>query len=115
MNYKKMINSFSFAQMTSNSSGKTSASGTMGVLICIVGCFSFIWGVASKQTEVLTQSVIVIGMGTGLLGYRKSKDGGIEKDLTESGILTTNPPTATDVAPVTAPVIIANTDQPINS
>ncbi len=27
-----------------------------------------------KNTDVLTQSVIVIGMGAGLLGYRKSKD-----------------------------------------
>ena len=36
------INKFSFAQLTSNSDGKTSGSGTMGILICTIGCLTFL-------------------------------------------------------------------------
>jgi hypothetical protein len=81
MDYKNLLNKFSFAQMTSNSSGKTSASGTMGCLICTVGAISFAWGTFSKQNEVLMQSIILVGIGAGLLGYRKSKDGSIESTM----------------------------------
>jgi hypothetical protein len=79
MDYKNLLNKFSFAQMTSNSSGKTSASGTMGCLICTVGAISFAWGTFSKQNEVLMQSIILVGIGAGLLGYRKSKDSGVSE------------------------------------
>ena len=70
---------FSFAEMTSNSSGKTSASGTMGILVCAVGCFTFILGSVttvffSGDGELLTQSTLLIYAGAALLGYRKSKD-----------------------------------------
>lgn len=71
---KEMINRFSFAQMTSNSDGKTSASGTMGVLICVIGSISFLLGSISKNEDVLLQSVVFTGIGAGLLGYRKSQD-----------------------------------------
>lgn len=71
---------FSFAQMTSNSNGKTSGSGSMGVLIATVGTFCFLLGCIdkmflSKSAEIITQSIIFVGIGVGLLGYRKSKDG----------------------------------------
>ena len=75
---KEMIDRFSFAQMTSNGNGKTSASGTMGVLICIVGTLCFFLGCVDKMSltkdiDVITQSIIFVGIGVGLLGYRKSR------------------------------------------
>lgn len=70
---KEMINRFSFAQMTSNSDGKTSASGTMGVLICTIGSICFLYGSLIKDSDILLQSVVFTGIGAGLLGYRKSQ------------------------------------------
>jgi hypothetical protein len=80
---KKLITQmekFSFAQMTSNTDGKTSSSGTMGVLICTVGTLCFLMGCIDKMfisnsVDVITQSIILVGIGVGLLGFRKSKDG----------------------------------------
>ena len=85
---KANINKFSFAQMTSNSNGKTSASGTMGVLCVSMGVLCFTYGVIdfswmSGKNEIMSESLLLITLGTGLLGYRKSKDGGntpIEKE-----------------------------------
>jgi hypothetical protein len=73
------INKFSFAQMTSNSDGKTSGSGTMGILICAVGSICFLLGCLdvmffSKTIDILTQSIIITGIGASLLGYRKSQE-----------------------------------------
>lgn len=70
------IDRFSFAQMTSNESGKTSASGTMGVLICAVGTLCFLIGCldkvfVSKDIDIITQSIIFVGIGASLLGLRK--------------------------------------------
>jgi hypothetical protein len=75
---KAMIERFSFAQMTSNEDGKTSASGTMGVIICIIGTLCFLLGCLdkmflTKDIDVITQSIIFVGIGVGLLGYRKSR------------------------------------------
>lgn len=74
------IDKFSFAQMTSNTDGKTSGSGTMGVLICAVGTLCFLLGsidkmFINKDVDIITQSIIFVGIGAALLGYRKSKDG----------------------------------------
>ncbi len=74
--FLEQINKFSFAQMTSNESGKTSASGTMGVLICTVGTLCFLLGCVdklflSKDIDVITQSIIFVGIGVSLLGVRK--------------------------------------------
>jgi hypothetical protein len=74
---KRAIDRFSFAQMTSNSDGKTSGSGTMGVLICTIGCITFLLGCIDKMfinndVDILTQTIIFTGIGTALLGYRKS-------------------------------------------
>ena len=76
---KPNIDKFSLAQMTSNSSGKTSGSGTAGVLICAVGALCFLMGCIdkmflSKDIDVITQSIVFVGIGAALLGYRKSKD-----------------------------------------
>jgi len=79
------MNRFSFGQMTSNSDGKTSGSGTMGILICTVGALCFLLGTIDKlfvsgNIDVITQSIIFVGIGATLLGYRKSKDGTIKAD-----------------------------------
>lgn len=92
---KDMMNRFSFSQMTSNTDGKTSASGTMGILICTIGSICFLLGTIYKNDSILLQSVVFTGIGAGLLGYRKSQD------------------TSPTVTPEVPPVEIA--DQPLNS
>lgn len=74
---KKSLDKFSFAQMTSNSDGKTSGSGTMGVLICTVGSLCFLLGCVDKMfigkdIDILNQAIVFTLIGAGLLGYRKS-------------------------------------------
>ena len=72
---------FSLAEMTSNTTGKTSGSGTMGIYLVVVGgligmvCSA--WGLYtnSPQTStILLYSSATLTLGAGLLGYRKSKD-----------------------------------------
>jgi hypothetical protein len=96
---KKAIERLSIAQMTSNESGKTSASGTMGVIICLIGALCFALGCVgvmwfSAGSEIITQSIVVIGMGAALLGYRKSKTTSPEEthkiDVTPDQVGTTN-------------------------
>ena len=74
---------FSIAQLTSNSDGKTSGSGTAGVYIVLIGGICFLLGCIDKMfindsVDILTQSIILITIGATLLGYRKSKDSDIE-------------------------------------
>lgn len=81
-----MMDRFSFAQMTSNENGKTSASGTMGVVICIIGTLCFFLGCVdkmflNKDIDVITQSIIFVGIGAGLLGYRKSRASKEKKEI----------------------------------
>lgn len=76
MKKRKWFEGFSFSQMTSNSDGKTSGSGTMGVLICVVGSFTFLLGCIDKMfinadIDILIQTIIFTGIGAGLLGLRK--------------------------------------------
>jgi hypothetical protein len=76
---KNDINKFSIAQMTSNDSGKTSGSGTMGILICTIGCLSFLLGVLDKifftnDIDIMSQTIIFTGIGASLLAVRKVKD-----------------------------------------
>ena len=84
-NLRRDLDKFSFAQMTSNSNGKTSGSGTMGILICTVGAACFFLGcidrmLVSNSIDIITQSIIFVGIGAGLLGYRKSKDNGVKEE-----------------------------------
>lgn len=71
------MNKFSFAQMTSNSDGKTSASGTAGSLCVSVGVFCFVVGCIFywifKDSQIMTQSLMLISAGSALLAYRKSR------------------------------------------
>lgn len=80
---KNDINKFVWQQMLSNSDGKTSASGTAGLLCIVVGLIGFLFGVEEMwrqgKSDTMTQSIVVIGMGASLLGYRKSHDGNLAK------------------------------------
>jgi hypothetical protein len=95
---KEMMGKFSISQMTSNTSGKTSASGTMGCIICTAAAICFLWGTFTKQTEVINQSIVYTGIGAGLLGYRKSKEG------TDTKISATETPDQPEAKPVEEPV-----------
>jgi hypothetical protein len=82
------IQKFSFAEMTSNSSGKTSGSGTAGLYIVFIGGLTFLMGCIdkmflNKDIDVITQSIILVGIGATLLGYRKSKDNSEEPKVEE--------------------------------
>ena len=72
---KKNIDKFSFAQLTSNNNGKTSGSGTMGVLICTAGVLCFVLGCVDKifinnDIDIITQSMGMVTIGAALLGHR---------------------------------------------
>lgn len=89
MSLKPNIGKFSFGELTSNSSGKTSGSGTAGLYIVFIGGVCFLLGCIDKMfldesLDILTQSIILVGIGAGLLGYRKSKDLNIEIAPTET-------------------------------
>jgi hypothetical protein len=84
---KESINRFSFGQMTSNSDGKTSASGTMGIFLCLVSGVSFTIGAISKNDSVLLNSVVLAGIGAGLLGYRKSKSQDLKIEETPQEVI----------------------------
>lgn len=104
---------FSITQMTSNPDGKTSASGTMSVLICVVGSFCFLLGCLDRiffthSTDILVQSIVFTSIGAGMLGYRKSQ----EKHLFTSE---SSPEIATETATETTTESEIPVDQPLNS
>jgi hypothetical protein len=79
---KDRIERFSFAQLTSNSDGKTSGSGTAGLYIVLIGGICFLMGCIDKMflndsVDIITQSIVFTSIGAALLGYRKSRDNGI--------------------------------------
>jgi hypothetical protein len=85
---KLNINKFSFGQLTSNSDGKTSGSGTAGLFIVAIGGLCFIFGCIIKymnnSVDLVTPSSFIIGIGASLLGYRKSKDSQVTASLDNS-------------------------------
>ncbi len=73
------IQKFSFAEMTSNDNGKTSGSGFLGLFAGVAGVIGFLYGMLdysfwSKDGLIMSQSIIVITIGAGLLGWRKAKE-----------------------------------------
>ena len=77
MNLLKLgdINKFSFAEMTSNDTGKTSGTATSGVYIIAIGGFCFLLGCVdkmfiSKSTDIMSQSTTLTAIGAALLGVR---------------------------------------------
>lgn len=83
-------NSFSLGQMVTNTkSHKTSATGVVGVLFCLVGlllfvgsiiCYFLSIGESSLLMSLLDKILLLIGAGSCLLGVRKLKDGNKEKE-----------------------------------
>ena len=83
-------NGISFDQMVTNSkTNKTSASGVVGVLFCLVGlllfvasivCYFLSIGDSSLLMSLLDKILLLIGAGSCLLGVRKLKDCGKEKE-----------------------------------
>lgn len=73
---KPNISKFSWAELFSNDNGKTSGSGFVGVIICLVGTLCFFMGCVdkmfiSKGIDIITQSIVFVGIGVTLLGTRK--------------------------------------------
>lgn len=71
---------FSFAQMTSNNTGKTSGSGTMGIYIVALGVLMLLFGAwdfsfKTEKPDIMMYASANILVGAGLLGYRKKKEG----------------------------------------
>jgi len=92
------INKFSFAQMTSNADGKTSASGTMGIFIILIGGITFLGGAVamifkSTASDILVQSIAMVYAGALLLGYRKSRDAKFDVEVIETVDETPKPST----------------------
>ncbi len=97
-----MMNKFSFAQMTSNSDGKTSGSGTLGAIAGFAGVLGFLYGAVdysfmSKDGTIMSQSIIVLTIGAGLLGYRKSRPDPAQPTETVTEV----PNTTGEVPPIT--------------
>ena len=91
---KPNISKFSWAELFSNNDGKTSGSGFSGVVICLVGTFCFLLGCIDKMflsssIDVITQSIIFVGLGAALLGVRKVTSS-TQKETTQTDITTTN-------------------------
>jgi hypothetical protein len=82
---KPNISKFSWAELFSNETGKTSASGFTGVVISLVGTLCFFMGCVDKMfftnsVDIITQSIILVGIGVTLLGVRKvTKSGNVHQ------------------------------------
>ena len=91
---------FSFAEMTSNNTGKTSGSGVLGISSGLVGCLMLLVGTIdkmfiSKTTDVLSYGLYTLGFGSSLLGARHyinnkfgPKDMADESDETKDDVKT---------------------------
>lgn len=91
------MNKFSWQQMTSNSDGKTSSTGTMGCICILAGVLGFIIGaiyyIYVKDSQIMTQSLMLIGSGTALLAYRKAHDGPLASSIANQPEETPTEPT----------------------
>ena len=86
------IGIFSFAEMTSNDNGKTSGSGTMGVIVCVIGSIGFLTGIIDKfaishSSEIMEQSVLFCSLGAAMLGVRKWRSSVVKEFDTENAEL----------------------------
>ncbi len=116
-------NKFSFAEMTSNETGKTSASGSCGVIAILSGIVGFFAGIVfaaceiNGSSEVLIQSLGMITLGTSLLGLRKYKSSqNSHHPITNHQSPITNPqsPITNHQSPITNPQSqITNHQSPI--
>ena len=70
---------FSWGELFSNETGKTSATAFCGVVICISGTLTFVLGCIDKMwvthtIDVINQSIMFVTIGAALMGVRKVVD-----------------------------------------
>jgi hypothetical protein len=78
--FRATMERFSFAQLTSNSDGKTSGSGTAGLYIVFIGGVCFFLGCVDKMfldnsVDIINQSIMMVTIGAGLLGIKNITGG----------------------------------------
>lgn len=66
---------FSWAQAFSDQNGKTSLLSIAGGYVTLIGGIGFLWGAFIKDPNLVTQSVIMTTIGTGILMGRKIING----------------------------------------
>lgn len=71
----KELFKFSWAQAFSDQNGKSSILSISGAYIVLVGGLGFLYGGISKDVNLVTQSVIMTGIGAGILMGRKIING----------------------------------------
>lgn len=69
------VKKFSFGEMTSNDTGKTSSTSTAGVYIIFIGGLCFLLGCIDKMfldksIDIINQSVMFTTIGAALLGVK---------------------------------------------
>jgi hypothetical protein len=79
------IKKFSFGEMTSNDTGKTSSTSTAGVYIIFIGGLCFLLGCIDKMfldksIDIINQSVMFTTIGAALLGVKNVVGAGKKPD-----------------------------------
>lgn len=101
------IKKFSFGEMTSNDTGKTSGTATSGIYIIAIGGLCFLLGCIDKMfidktMDIMNQAITFTAIGAALLGVRNvvnAKSAYPQDDTTSStGLVDTT--TTTTVPPV---------------
>jgi len=87
------ISKFSWGELFSNDSGKTSGTAFCGIIICLVGSLCFLLGCVDKMwishsIDIITQSIVFVGIGAALMGVRKV----VGQKSNDSTSTTTEPP-----------------------
>jgi hypothetical protein len=82
------IKKFSFGEMTSNDTGKTSSTSTAGVYIIFIGGLCFLLGCIDKMfldksIDIINQSVMFTTIGAALLGVKNIVGGKKSETSTE--------------------------------
>ena len=71
----KSLFKFSWGQAFSDSNGKSTILPVAGAYIVFIGGLGFLYGGVIKDTNLITQSVIMTGIGAGILMGRKIVNG----------------------------------------
>ena len=82
------IKKFSFGEMTSNDTGKTSSTSTAGVYIIFIGGLCFLLGCIDKMfldksIDIINQSVMFTTIGAALLGVKNVVGSGKKTETPE--------------------------------
>jgi hypothetical protein len=106
MNIKKEIKSgmkivgdishFSFAELTSELSGKTSMSRCVAGIYAVCAMIGFIYGTFNKNMELVSSSIMLASISAGLLGVNKWITGKTPIDSIETNTTTSPDPVKID-------------------